>query len=371
MPTLVRWGLAYEQNTNINQTNRFKAINFDEIDRSKGDIQRFKAREKTLRVFQNRGVGQYGIYARYIQSNDGNGQLTTSNNVITANNIQYYQGDYGLGNMPTSLVSASNKDYFVDPVRGYQVRLSNDGMTAISELYKGQFYIRNLLVEYNKPYETETGITSKILGYYDFFEEQYVCHLQAGRYESIDPHEGFPVLYEIDNYTFAFNEKNNGYSSFFDFYPELSLCVEEVTYSFKNGELWVHDNYNGYCNFYGVQAIPDITTVFNQNLIQKKTWISVSEVANSIWSCPVIYTNVISYGTQRQETNLIEADFEVLEGNQHASILKDVNSIGGIVNGDSMKGNWVAVKFQGSNPNNFVFLSEISMKYIISNLTNR
>lgn len=371
MPTLVRWGLAYEQNTNINETNRFKAINFDEADRSKGDIQRFKAREKTLRVFQNRGVGQYGVYARYIQNNSGNGQLVTTDNVITANNIQYYQGDYGLGNMPTSLVSASNKDYFVDPVRGYQIRLSADGMTAISELYKGQFYIRNLLIEYNKPYESASGITSKILGYYDFFEEQYVCHLQAGQYASTDPHSGLPVLYEINNYTFAFNEKNNGYSSFFDFHPELSLCAEDVTYSFKNGVLWVHDNYNGYCNFYGVQATPDITTVFNQNLIQKKTWISISEVANSIWSCPVIYTNVNSYGTQRQQTNLIQADFAVLEGNQHASLLKDVNSIGGIVNGDSMKGNWVAVKFQGLNPNNFVFLSEISMKYIISNLTNR
>lgn len=371
MPTLVRWGLAYEQNTNINETNRFKAVNFDECDRSKGDIQRFKAREKTLRVFQNRGVGQYGVYARYIQNNSGNGQLVTTDNVITANNIQYYQGDYGLGNMPTSLVSASNKDYFVDPVRGYQIRLSADGMTAISELYKGQFYIRNLLIEYNKPYESASGITSKILGYYDFFEEQYVCHLQAGQYASTDPHSGLPVLYEIGNYTFAFNEKNNGYSSFFDFHPELSLCAEDVTYSFKNGVLWVHDNYNGYCNFYGVQATPDITTVFNQNLIQKKTWISISEVANSIWSCPVIYTNVNSYGTQRQQTNLIQADFAVLEGNQHASLLKDVNSIGGIVNGDSMKGNWVAVKFQGLNPNNFVFLSEISMKYIISNLTNR
>lgn len=370
MPTLVRWGLAYEQNTNINQTNRFKAINFDEIDRSKGDIQRFKARERILRVFQNRGVGQYGVYARYIQNNDGNGQLVTTNNVITANNIQYYQGDYGLGNMPTSLVSASNKDYFVDPVRGYQVRLSGDGMTPISEMYKGQFYIRNLLVQYNKPFTSPSGITSKILGYYDFFEEQYVCHLQAGECPSTDP-SGQPILLEIGNYTFAFNEKNNGYSSFFDFHPDLSLCAEEITYSFKDGELWVHDNYNGYCNFYGVQATPDITTVFNQSLIQKKTWISISEVANSIWSCPVIYTNVNSYGTQRQQTNLIEADFAVLEGNQHASLLKDVNSIGGIVNGDSMKGNWVAVKFQGLNPNNFVFLSEISMKYIISNLTNR
>lgn len=361
MPTLVRWGLAYEQNTNINQTNRFKAINFDEIDRSKGDIQRFKARERILRVFQNRGVGQYGVYARYIQNNDGNGQLVTTNNVITANNIQYYQGDYGLGNIPTSLVSASNKDYFVDPVRGYQVRLSGDGMTPISEMYKGQFYIRNLLVKYNKEYLTPTGSQAKILGYYDFFEEQYVCILQGGT-------SGAEVL---PPYTFAFNEKNNGYSSFFDFHPELSLCAEEITYSFKDGDLWVHDNANGYCNFYTVQATPDITTVFNQNLIQKKTWISIAEVANSIWSCPVIYTNVNSYGTQRQETNLIEADFAVLEGNQHASLLKDVNSIGGIANGDSMKGNWVAVKFQGLNPNNFVFLSEISMKYIISNLTNR
>lgn len=363
-PTLLRWGLSYQQNTNINNTNRFKSANFDECDRSKGDIQRFKARQRVLRVFQKRGVGQYGVYARFIQNNNGESQLVTTNDIITANNIQYYAGDYGVGDYPTSLVSASMQDYFVDPNRGYQVRLSGDGLTTISEIYKGQYLIRNLLTKYNRPYIRPNGFKANILGYYDYFEEQYVCVLQGGTYSG-------DFIDTIDDYTFAFNEKNNGYSSFYDFHPDIAICAEDVTYSFLNGVMWQHTNTNNYCNFYGVQYNAYITTVFNENLISKKTWVSLTEIANNIWVCPIIYSNMNSYGTQRQETNLIAQDFATLESNYHASLLRDTHSIGGILNGNQIKGNYIVVKFQANNASNFVFLSEISAKFIISNLTNK
>lgn len=116
-PTLLRWGLSYQQNTNINQLNRFFPANFDEIDRSKGDIQRLRARDRIMRVFQNRACAQYGVYARFIQNNQGESQLVTTDDIITKGNINYYAGQYGMGTQYTSLVSGKNQDYFVDVIR--------------------------------------------------------------------------------------------------------------------------------------------------------------------------------------------------------------------------------------------------------------
>lgn len=205
--TQSRWSLEYQQNTNINQTNRFFSSNFDEIDRAKGDIQMFKVWGRLLVVFQNRAVGKYGIYARFIQNNSGQSQLVTTNEIITTNNIDYAKGDYGVGDQYTSVVVGANQFYFADPVRGYQVRLAQDGLTPISELYKGQFYIRSLLTPYNKTFERPTGGTAKILGAYNFFDEEYICILQGGINGETT----------IDNYTFSFNEKEMGIAVFIPF----------------------------------------------------------------------------------------------------------------------------------------------------------
>ena len=49
-PATVRWGGSYVQDTNINNLNRFLPQDLDTVDRSKGDIRRFKARDRVLRV---------------------------------------------------------------------------------------------------------------------------------------------------------------------------------------------------------------------------------------------------------------------------------------------------------------------------------
>ena len=363
-PTLIRWGLAYVQNTNINQINRFYPSDFDEIDRSKGDIQRFKTRDRILRVFQNRAVGQFGVYARFIQNNQGDSQLVTTNDIITKNNISYYAGEYGLGDQYTGLVSAVRTDYFVDPVRGYQVRLSDDGFTPISEIYKGQFYIRNLLTPYNQNYLRTNGSKSKILGCYDYFDEQYVCLLQEG------VHTTSQSEYIIPAYVFSFNERRNGYCSFYSYKDaEWLLSAEDVIYSWKNGQLYSHNNTTNYCNFFGAQYGCYITVVFNVNLFEKKTPESISELASTIWKCPIIYSNVQSYAGQRQETNISIQEFKDYESMFAAALRRDIHSRGGKINGSFMKGNWLAVQFRIDDASDLSTLSEVQLKWIDSSLT--
>lgn len=358
--TQSRWSLDYQQNTNINQTNRFFPANFDEIDRAKGDIQMFKVWGRILVVFQNRAVGKYGIYARFIQNNSGESQLVTTNDIITTNNIDYAKGDFGVGDQYTCVVAGANQFYFVDPVRGYQVRLAQDGLTPISELYKGQFYIRSLLTPYNKTFLRNNGATAKILGVYNFFDEEYYCILQGGINGETT----------INNYTFSFNEKRNGYSSFYNIYPEWMVSAEDVLYSWKEGQLYAH-NSSTYCNFFGKQYDCSITLVFTNPLLEKKTWLSLTEVANDLFECPQIETQTTSYGTTVQQSNLIEQDFERLENQYHAAFLRDINSLGGIIDGDSLKGEYITITFQKTNAAMLVYLSEISVKFVDSPLTNR
>lgn len=361
-PTLLRWGLSYQQNTNINQINRFFPANFDEIDRSKGDIQRFKTRDRLLRVFQNRACGQYGVYAKFIQDNAGTDQLVTTDEILTKNNINYYAGEYGLGDQYTGLVSSKNADYFSDPVRGYDCRLSNDGITAVSQLYKGQFYIRDLITPYNDTYTRSDGSKAKILGCYDYFNEEWVKVLQGGTNSGGS----------ISNHAFSFNEMRNAYSSFFSYdQAEWLQSAEDVIYTWKDGRLWVHDNTTNYCNFYGTQYDCSITLVFNMNLREKKTPESLTELASAIWSCPLIYSNVKSYGTQRQETALGDYDFAALEGEFEAAILRDTHSIGGVNNGDFMKSNWLCVKFLKSSASGVIWLTEATLMFKDSPLTNK
>lgn len=360
-PALVQWGKAYEPDTNINAINRFYPSDFDEIDLSRGSILRFKVRERICRVFQERGNGQFGVYSKFIQDSSGQNQLTTTDSIITPNNIQYYSGEFGMANHPESLVSGKIQDYFVDPLRGYQCRLSGDGIIPISELYKGQYTIRDMLLPYNKTWPRSDSSNAKILGAYNYRDEEYVCALQTGTI-------GTAIL---PPFTFSFNETRNAYCSYFDYNPEFLLSAEDVIYSFLNGKIYSHNNSTTRCNFYGSQFPVNIIVALNLNLIEKKTWISVGELSNVVWECPLIYSNVQSYPGQRQESSLIGSDFVSLESMWHASFFRDLHSIGGIFDGDSLKGNVLTINFQVQSASQLVWLTEIIVKYIDSPLTSR
>jgi len=344
-PTLLRWGLAYQPNTNINQTNRFKPLNFDEIDRAKGQIQIFKVRDRILRVFQEKGCANVGIYAKFLQDSGNTNILTTTDDIVTKNNVQYYEGHYGLGNQPTSLVSGKNQDYFVDPIRGYQLRLSGDGLVPISNLYKGQFFIQPLFVPYNKDYLRTNGGLAKVLGYYNFAEEEYVTILQGGTLSGNT----------IEDYAFSFNEKRNAYSSFFDFHPEFILCAENVTYSWKNGQMYIHNNEQ--LKFYGTEYFPSIELVFNDRVAIKKTPLILSYQANTLWLAENdgdITTGFTNPQTGLQQISKLKSfNFDVQEGNYYAAFQRDINSrqnpLEGWHDGDYLKGTWLSIKLTSTS----------------------
>lgn len=182
-----------------------------------------------------------------------------------------------------------------------------------------------------------------------------------------------PLIFHQNPYTISFNEsrdrKTEGFESQYSYYPEMMSCINNLFVSYLSGAVWTH-NSNTKCNFYGVQYDASVTLVFNEHSLEKKTWISITELANTIWDCPEISTQLMSYGTTVQQSVLKSSQFSRLEGEYHAAFRKDSNSRGGMINGSSLKGNYIIIKFRTS-ATNYVFISAISINYIDSPLTTR
>jgi hypothetical protein len=177
------------------------------------------------------------------------------------------------------------------------------------------------------------------------------------------------LSYHQDPVTISFDENANAFESFYSYYPEFMGEINTTLFTFKNGDIWQHGT-TPYCNFYGSQATASITTVFNSSSLDKKTWISVMETGSDVWACPLIYTQMDN-GATKQQSELLSTDFVTLESEYQASFLRDSTSPGGLIEGDSLKGGYIVIKFENLSANSFVYLNSATTKYINSPLNNR
>ena len=182
-PTLIRFSGAYQVDTNINQLNNFKFENFDEYDRSFGDVIRLHVRDRYLKVYQKFKVGNVPILTQIVKDSANNPLQANTDTLI--NKIQYYAGDYGIGDAATSLAWNNFADYFVDNYRGVVCRLSQDGIVPISITNNtNAFFVPNL-TEYRQ--ELNNGVAPEgqtymgnpcIYGVFDAYTNKYILALE-------------------------------------------------------------------------------------------------------------------------------------------------------------------------------------------------
>lgn len=181
-PTLIRFGQAYQFNTNINGTNRFFYENFDEYDRSFGDVIRLHVRDRYLKVYQKFKVGNVPILTQIVKDSANNPLQANTDTLI--NKIQYYAGDYGIGDAATSLAWNNFADYFVDNYRGVVCRLSQDGITPISIINRMNSFFVATLSAYRQELNNglvQTGVYKGnpcIYGVFDAYTNKYIIAME-------------------------------------------------------------------------------------------------------------------------------------------------------------------------------------------------
>lgn len=154
------------------------------------------------------------------------------------------------------------------------------------------------------------------------------------------------------------NSDENKFETFASFHPEFMVTLGALFVSYKDGQLWTHDDEPNYNNFYGVAYPSNITPIFNdKNIIKKKDLvIGYISDSNKKWYCPKIFTSIRNVQTGlRQESSLIEDDFKLNESVYSAGLLRDKNSLSdarkALLEGDFLGGNFISVKFEISAAN--------------------
>jgi hypothetical protein len=347
---LIRNSEAYQANTNINGLNRFYPNSFLDCDYSFGGIMRLAVRDRIMKVFQMNKTGQVTLFSKIGKMPDGNAVTIVTDQLL--NPIQYYVGNWGIGTAGTSLVTRNYADYFVDNIRGAVLRSSNDGIDVLSLLYKTNSWATDNLPLRN-------GI-SHVYGAFDQKLNNYIIALE--------------VAGDSPAQTLTFSEEDKAgdlptFESFISLQPEMMCTIGTVLCAWKDGQLWTHDS-TRYNSFFGVDYESNITFVFNDAILIGKSYQAIGTLSNSIWDAPEIITQANSYGSTPQKSNLVSAEFQLLEGKFSTSFKRDIN-VGGKINGNQLKGNFIKVKLRKQAASDLVTLNLVEVIYITSPLNNK
>lgn len=346
-PTLIRFSQAYQPGTDINGINRFYAEDFDEYRRDMGAVQRLVPRDNQLLVFQRFKVGAVPVDQQLTYNVDGSSNLILSSRLL--NKIQYYNWEGGIGDCVESLALKNNSVYWWDNVRGTCNRLSQNGITPISiTSAMNSFAVRESQIR-------GPGL-GKIYGVFDSCNNLYISAFSE---EGTSPAK-----------TLVWNENRNGFESFVSYTPEMMCCINNLLVTFKGGNPYTH-NSGGFNNFYGVNYPSSIKVVFGDSILNKKSWQSIMQQGNYIWSVPYIETSSNSVNQTKQVSNLIETDFDEKEDFFNASLLRDGNSIGGVVDGGALKGAYLIANFQRDSANNLLILNAVTAEVNDSPLNSK
>lgn len=154
--------------TNVNGFSSFNLTEpvTQELYNNNGTLQLIKARGNDIICYQEDRVCRILVSAQIINSADGGASLSLSNDFFSR--PDYYKGDVGIGFQPESFVSEDDNHYFVSLKKGKVCRLSNDGITEISE-----YDMRSFFYELSRIYLSSIS-NIKIYGGYDKEFDNYV-----------------------------------------------------------------------------------------------------------------------------------------------------------------------------------------------------
>ena len=254
----------FNSRTGVNNTNQF-SVGEDitkSLDPANGTVQKLYAEDTNLIIFQENKVSRALIDKDAIYSAEGGGTVTSSNLVI--GQVQAYAGNYGISKNPESFAVYGYRKYFADKNRNALLRLSQDGITEISQYGMTDFF-RD---EFNT---VDSSLAKgKIVGGWDVHNKQYVVSLQTA---------------SSNNYkTVAFDESVQGFPSFFSYNPSQSFSVKNRFFTMHDGALWVHNSPSvRRGRFYDVDNKSKITFIFNDSPSVMKVFKTINYEGANGW----------------------------------------------------------------------------------------
>ena len=246
----------FNSTTGFNQLNQFIAAEkiTKDLNPIYGTIQKMHARDTDLIVLLEDKIFRILANKDALFNADGNANLTSTNRVL--GQATPYIGEYGISKNPESFASYGFRAYFTDKARGSVIRLSRDGITEIS---------------------------SK--GMSDYILDAYKAHNINQIYGSYDEDAGAYNI-RLNGEVLSFKENVDGWPTRLSYEPEFGISLNNEYYTFKNGEIYIHDNTTR-SNFYGTQYDTTVTLLHNDQPSRIKNFKTLSYEGDDSWTATV------------------------------------------------------------------------------------
>tara|TARA_R110001592_G_scaffold339_8_gene1988 strand:+ start:7946 stop:9256 length:1311 start_codon:yes stop_codon:yes gene_type:complete len=346
---------VFNSRTGINQSNQFPSGQdiTRTVDPSKGSIQRLYGEDTNLVIFQERKVNRALIDKDAIYTQEGQPVQTASNVVIGG--IQPYAGEFGISTNPESFAVYGYRKYFTDARQGSVLRLSQDGITEISNYGMYDFFRDNL----------GTLNSGEVLGAWDIHNKCYVLSIQSSSAN-------------VDTQTLSFDETTKGWTSRYSYTPHNMFSVQNNFFSttsvaekIENNQAGktIGDIYQHYsttvnrANFYDTQYECEVQSIFNMNPSLVKTFQTINYEGGPNWRMTSLVTNedqaneisvfVMPTTLAAMENNFLKNQFKQKEDKYFANIINTSTfSQGEVIFGKSIsgiKGLFATVTMKASN----------------------
>ena len=117
------------------------------------------------------------------------------------------------------------------------------------------------------------------------------------------------------NYTITYSPRLSGWTSYHSYLPEWMVSMNNYLYTFKNGNLYKHNSNTTRNSYYGTLYPSKITTVFNAEPSQTKSFKTIATNSTTAWDTAIL---------SDQGEGYIDADWYALkEGTWYAYIRRN------------------------------------------------
>ena len=246
-PYGLTWSGIYNSRTSVNRLNQF--ITEDgitkELEPNYGSLQKLHTRDTNLVALCEDKVFRIQADKDVLFNADGGGNVSAANNVL-GQTIPII-GEYGISKNPESFASYGHNVWFSDAKRGVMLQYTpnNGQLFEISKRGLNDFFRDRLFS------------ADKIVGMYDDYTNAYIVSVQGYDQDDmiIDPDDKLPN--ETNEITVKYETAVEGWPSFLSFIPEMGATLNNKFFTWKDGQMYMHNSNDADRNVFYRQPNPD------------------------------------------------------------------------------------------------------------------
>jgi hypothetical protein len=348
---------TFIQGTRINGLSSFYALNASSISLECGAIRKLQITSKVqnqlgivmLAICENETAS---LYLGEVQQYGSNTQttLTIADNVIGTINI--LKGSFGTVN-PESVIEYRGNVFWLDAINGRYIQYSGNGLYPISNLKMTKFWklFSDKYISMTKGNIESLGNRPFVFSIIDPYHDELLISIPrllstpANGYTPDYPSMVYPfdiwdgqgktIVYKLDK-----TATNPHWQGAYTFVAENFVICQNKLYSFKSGQLYIHNQTDNYNNFYGVQGSSKVMCVSNMQGNMPKVYNNIMVEGNLKPDFVYFYNNY----PYTQTSDLVDTDFRDYEGVHNAVILR--NKIVPTISGYNIDGLLTAEKMR-------------------------